>query len=95
MRPVKGTGKYKDGSQRYGQFCTTCQKIKYEKRSSLYKRPVLEKTFCSLCGFIPVHTCQLDVDHIDGNRKNNELDNLQIICANCHRLKTFQKKDWL
>lgn len=26
----------------------------------------------------------LEIHHIDGNRKNNSLDNLQILCPNCH-----------
>ena len=26
----------------------------------------------------------LEVHHIDGNRKNNELNNLQLLCPNCH-----------
>jgi 5-methylcytosine-specific restriction endonuclease McrA len=49
---------------------------------------------CSICGFVPEDLCQLDVDHIDGNRKNNDESNLQTLCANCHRLKTKQNKDW-
>lgn len=49
---------------------------------------------CNGCGFIPVHSCQLDVDHIDGNKKNSNPENLQTLCANCHRLKTFLNKDW-
>ena len=38
--------------------------------------------------------CQLDIDHIDGNRENNDIINLQTLCANCHRLKTYESKDW-
>ena len=26
----------------------------------------------------------LDMDHIDGNHKNNSLDNLRLLCPNCH-----------
>ena len=52
-----------------------------------------KKDKCEKCGFVAVHSCQLDVDHIDGNPKNNELSNLQTLCANCHRLKTFLNKD--
>lgn len=53
-----------------------------------------KKSFCECCGFVAVHNCQLDVDHIDGNHKNNEVSNLQTLCANCHRLKTWMNKDW-
>ena len=28
----------------------------------------------------------MELHHIDGNRYNNELDNLQILCPNCHSL---------
>jgi len=40
----------------------------------------------------------LEVHHIDGNNKNNELSNLQILCPNCHsqtdnyRAKNIKKK---
>jgi 5-methylcytosine-specific restriction endonuclease McrA len=40
----------------------------------------------------------LEVHHIDGNNKNNELQNLQVLCPNCHsqtdnyRAKNIKKK---
>lgn len=27
---------------------------------------------------------QLELDHIDGDHKNNELSNLRLLCCNCH-----------
>lgn len=54
-----------------------------------------KKDKCDQCGFVPLHKCQLDVDHIDGNKKNNEPSNLRTLCANCHRLKTYLEKDHL
>ena len=28
----------------------------------------------------------LELDHVDGNRQNNHLDNLRLLCPNCHTL---------
>ena len=36
---------------------------------------------------------RVTVDHIDGNRNNNDPSNLQTLCANCHRLKTHLNGD--
>jgi hypothetical protein len=36
----------------------------------------------------------LDVDHIDGNPSNNEPENLQTLCKNCHSIKTLMNKDY-
>jgi len=39
---------------------------------------------CAHCGFgIPA---VLEVAHIDGNRNNNEIGNLVILCPNCHKM---------
>ena len=59
------------------------------------KNRINKKTHCEKCGFVAVDPCQLDVDHIDGNHKNNDPSNLQTLCANCHRLKTVKNKDYL
>ena len=50
---------------------------------------------CEMCGFVPEYDCQLDVDHIDGDRNNNDPLNLQTLCANCHRAKTHEERDHL
>lgn len=59
-------------------------------------RPWLKhkKDKCDSCGFVPQHPCQLDVDHIDANKNNNDPGNLRTLCANCHRLKTQLGRDW-
>jgi hypothetical protein len=52
---------------------------KHNKNSKKFK-PLPKK--CSQCGKTGG---QLDIDHKDGNRKNNNRSNLRIICRSCHR----------
>ena len=37
---------------------------------------------------------QLEVDHINGNPDDNRPQNLQTLCANCHKFKTHANKDY-
>ena len=76
---VRSKGRTDNGKQMWDRRCWRCRWGGYR---------VHKKNYCELCGFVAVHRVQLDVDHIDGNRHNNDLSNLQTLCANCHRLKT-------
>lgn len=90
--PARSTKKNKDGSPRFSKYCRKHERIHYEKNKE-YKAH--KKDSCEICGFIPINSCQLDVDHIDNNHHNNNLSNLQTLCANCHRLKTFMNGDFI
>lgn len=45
---------------------------------------------CSQCGWAEVNLATskipLQIDHIDGNHKNNTEENLRLLCPNCHSL---------
>ncbi len=48
---------------------------------------IMLKNECVRCGYHE-HVELLDVDHIDSNRQNNDITNLQILCVMCHATKT-------
>lgn len=86
----KKNGLSTKGFQKYSKYCNLCEKKFYNLKANNRRigYAIHKKDICEKCGFIPEHTCQLDVDHIDNNKLNNDISNLQTLCANCHRLKT-------
>jgi hypothetical protein len=84
-KKVRARGRNTAGQQIFDTKCWSCR-CEYRKH---------KKDSCAHCGFVALHPVQLDVDHIDGDRTNNNEDNLQTLCANCHRLKTQLNGDHL
>lgn len=64
-------------------------KIKHAHSSRLRKRLIAEKIkqekceYCNMTHWLG-QKLPLTLHHIDGNSGNNKLDNLQILCYNCH-----------
>lgn len=70
-------------------------RLGYTNISDAFYYAQYKKDCCDKCGFVPIDKCQLDVDHINGDHSDNRIENLQTLCANCHRLKTKLCKEGL
>ena len=85
------------GTDRKGNkywYCNRRQKGKADRKKEKHRQA--KKGFCEICGFIPVHSRQLDIHHRDGNHYNDSVENMQTVCHNCHRLfhiKTYDELD--
>ncbi len=64
----------------------------FPQLSNHLKRFLMEKfgSKCCLCDWAKTHPITkripLEINHIDGNASNNEENNLQLLCPNCHSL---------
>jgi len=50
-----------------------------------------EEPLCRACRAEGKVTAANEVDHIDGNRENEDWDNLQSLCKTCHSSKTAKE----
>lgn len=83
IRPKQGNGK-KNGKTYYKSKCARCTKYPNLKEKA-------KQDYCSIC-HNKYHWIALDCDHIKQGGGDG-YDNLQIICANCHRLKSLMGKE--
>lgn len=70
------------------------KKIVISDRFGGFKQMVLERDnfSCVQCNMTENEHIEkfgegISIDHIDRNRKNNTMDNLQTLCLDCHRKK--------
>lgn len=78
----------------WGKPSTAKEEVPIYKTNNLVKRKLIETNGhkCSICNktewqgvYIPI-----ELDHIDGNSKNNNESNLRLLCPNCHS----QTENW-
>jgi hypothetical protein len=56
----------------------------------------VKKSECEICGINEWlgKKLSLELDHVDGNKNNHRLDNLRIVCPNCHsQTHTYRGKN--
>jgi len=69
----------------------------YPTIKSFSRKYILEirNNRCELCGWNTVNVftnrIPLELHHLDGNSSNNVLENLQVLCPNCHALTKTSK----
>lgn len=78
---------YQNRNRKYNE--THSRKRKYRE-----ERLKIANNKCEKCGWNMVKSV-LNVHHIDRNRTNNKLENLIILCPNCHSIEHYNKKTGL
>ena len=74
----------KDSAQLY---MTEIQPSHYGTGKTNYREKAFKElpNYCNKCGYN--NPKALDVHHKDHNRANNNIDNLEILCCNCHAIE--------
>lgn len=77
----------------------TTQLVESSTASSQTMKKYLLKLYgnkCFECGIIEWNNkpITMDIEHVDGNSINNKLDNLKLLCPNCHsQTSTYKAKN--
>ena len=101
-RRCKGCGKSFVPNKRHGLYCARgcvhrSNAVERINRgifvnARIAKAYLLEVGGCSRCGWKEIPEV-LELHHIDRNRRNNGIFNLELLCPNCHTVDHFKMKD--
>jgi len=67
----------------------------FKLKNRLLKSGIIENR-CVICGITEWNdkAINMELDHIDGDRTNHRLDNLRMLCPNCHsQTDTYRAKN--
>ncbi len=84
---LKGIGKPRIPLEQILRRNISFQSFKLKKRLFATK---LKPQYCEICGWAQETTdgyLPLELDHINGDHHDNRLENLRILCPNCHSLQ--------
>lgn len=81
---IKTDPKYKTAEEYIQSSCVKSHILKQK-----LIRDGIKENKCEICGYSEWlgQPIPLELHHKDGNHYNNNLDNLQVICPNCHALQ--------
>ena len=71
------------------KFSSEVEQITLKKQGSRCNNPDCRKQV----GVVKGRMVFFEYDHIDGNPSNNEPSNCQVLCKNCHQLKTERERN--
>ena len=64
----------------------------YGNGMSAYRTKAMEAFGCKCADCDTRLEFLLEVHHVDGDRTNNELNNLEVVCANHHKARHLKKR---
>lgn len=103
--PVTYSSTNKQGQKRYRPVCGRCQKASYGALTYALGVTPFVTGRCSnqdahlgwRCpidyDLVPMGMVTTEIDHVDGDHRNNVLDNCQELCSLCHREKGRRNGD--
>ena len=88
---IKSDAKYKSAAEYINSSCVKSKTLK-EKLI----RDGLKNNACENCGISEWRGVKLTLElhHKNGNHYDNDFDNLEILCPNCHAIQESHKKSW-
>jgi hypothetical protein len=65
----------------------------HKLKNKLFKEGIKEQR-CELCGWCEVSVdgrTPVELDHLNGNHSDNRIENLRVLCPNCHSLQATHR----